>query len=93
MGLQFCLNIIVCNKNVIANDKQGVQIMSQGFIFDFRSDTVTRPDDAMRAAMAAAEVGDDVYGDDKTTANLEARVADMLARLPDYLFHLGHSQT
>ena len=80
MGLQFCLNIIVCNKNVIGNNKQGAQIMSEGSIFDFRSDTVTRPDDAMRAAMAAAEVGDDVYGDDKTTANLEARVADMLGK-------------
>ena len=31
---------------------------------DLRSDTVTCPDDAMRAAMAAAEVGDDVYGED-----------------------------
>ena len=59
MGLQFCLNIIVCNKNIIGNYKQGAQIMSEWSIFDFRSDTVTRPDDAMRAAMAAAEVGED----------------------------------
>lgn len=49
-------------------------------VFDFRSDTVTRPDEAMRAAMAAADVGDDVYGDDKTTTRLEARVADMLGK-------------
>ena len=33
---------------------------------DLRSDTVTKPSDAMRQAMAAAEVGDDVYGDDPT---------------------------
>ncbi|MEM7490990.1 MAG: low-specificity L-threonine aldolase [Pseudomonadota bacterium] len=42
---------------------------------DLRSDTVTRPDAAMRAAMAAAEVGDDVYGDDPTVARLEADLA------------------
>ena len=39
--------------SVMGRDKQGVQIMSDGSVFDFRSDTVTRPDDAMRAAMAA----------------------------------------
>ena len=42
---------------------------------DLRSDTVTRPDAAMRAAMAAAEVGDDVYGDDPTVNALQARLA------------------
>jgi len=42
---------------------------------DFRSDTVTRPDGPMRAAMAAAEVGDDVLGDDYTVQRLEAAVA------------------
>ncbi|MFJ5549900.1 threonine aldolase family protein [Streptomyces sp. NPDC093225] len=45
---------------------------------DFRSDTRTVPDARMRAAMTAAEVGDDVYGDDPTVALLEARVADLL---------------
>ena len=54
--------------------------MSDKFLFDFRSDTVTRPDEAMRSAMAVADVGDDVYGDDETTARLEARVADMLGK-------------
>ena len=39
--------------------------------FDFRSDTVTQPDEAMRAVMATAVVGDDVYGDDETTSSLE----------------------
>ncbi|HLX11155.1 MAG TPA: GntG family PLP-dependent aldolase [Thermoanaerobaculia bacterium] len=42
---------------------------------DLRSDTVTRPDDEMRRAMATAEVGDDVYGEDPTVAALEASAA------------------
>jgi threonine aldolase len=42
---------------------------------DLRSDTVTRPTPAMRAAMAQAEVGDDVYGEDPTVQALEAEVA------------------
>ena len=37
---------------------------------DFRSDTVTHPTPEMRAAMAAAPVGDDVYGEDPTVARL-----------------------
>jgi threonine aldolase len=47
---------------------------------DFRSDTVTKPTPAMRAAMAAAEVGDDVFGDDPTVNRLQARVAEMLGK-------------
>jgi len=45
---------------------------------DLRSDTVTRPTAAMRAAMAAAEVGDDVYGEDPTVNALQARLAGEL---------------
>ncbi|NCW30999.1 MAG: hypothetical protein EBV87_05195, partial [Alphaproteobacteria bacterium] len=45
---------------------------------DLRSDTVTRPTAAMREAMAIAEVGDDVYGDDPTVNDLQARVAALL---------------
>ena len=45
---------------------------------DLRSDTVTRPDDARRAAMAAADVGDDVYGEDPTVNRLEDEVAELL---------------
>ncbi|MDX2217646.1 MAG: low-specificity L-threonine aldolase [Burkholderiales bacterium] len=45
-------------------------------MIDLRSDTVTRPGPAMRAAMAAAEVGDDVFGDDPTVNRLEAVVAE-----------------
>lgn len=47
---------------------------------DLRSDTVTRPTAAMRAAMAAAEVGDDVFGDDPTVNALQARIAQMLGK-------------
>jgi threonine aldolase len=47
-------------------------------IVDLRSDTVTRPSEAMRAAMAAAEVGDDVYGEDPAVNALEAEVAELL---------------
>lgn len=47
-------------------------------IIDLRSDTVTRPTPGMRAAMAAAEVGDDVYRDDPTVTRLQERVATML---------------
>jgi len=45
---------------------------------DLRSDTITRPTPGMRAAMAEALVGDDVYGEDPTVAELEVRVAALL---------------
>ncbi|WP_449427566.1 low-specificity L-threonine aldolase [Rhodanobacter umsongensis] len=47
-------------------------------VIDLRSDTVTRPTTAMRAAMLAAEVGDDVYGEDPTVNALQQRLADDL---------------
>jgi threonine aldolase len=47
---------------------------------DLRSDTVTRPTPGMRAAMAAAEVGDDVFGEDRTVNKLEERVAQLLGK-------------
>jgi threonine aldolase len=49
-------------------------------LIDLRSDTVTRPSRAMRAAMAAAEVGDDVFGDDPTVNRLQERVAELLGK-------------
>ncbi len=49
-------------------------------MIDLRSDTVTKPTAAMRAAMAAAEVGDDVYGEDPTVNRLEARAAEVFGR-------------
>ena len=45
---------------------------------DLRSDTVTRPTAAMRAAMFSAPLGDDVYGDDPSVNALQERIADML---------------
>jgi threonine aldolase len=49
-------------------------------LIDLRSDTVTKPTPGMIAAMAAAEVGDDVYGEDPTVNRLEARVAALLGK-------------
>jgi threonine aldolase len=49
-------------------------------VIDLRSDTLTKPTPAMRAAMAAADVGDDVYGEDPTVNALEAKVAAFLGK-------------
>lgn len=49
-------------------------------VIDLRSDTVTRPTPGMRAAMQAAEVGDDVFHDDPTVIRLEERVADLFGK-------------
>lgn len=54
-------------------------------MIDLRSDTVTRPTPAMRRAMAEAEVGDDVYGEDPTARRLEESVAELLGK-PAALF-------
>ena len=47
---------------------------------DLRSDTITKPSEGMRLAMASAEVGDDVYGEDPTVNSLEERVAKMFGK-------------
>lgn len=47
---------------------------------DLRSDTVTKPNEKMRAAMATAEVGDDVYGEDPTVNRLEQRAAEVFGK-------------
>ena len=49
-------------------------------MIDLRSDTVTKPMPEMRAAMADAEVGDDVLGDDPTVAAMERRTAEVLGK-------------
>jgi len=49
-------------------------------MIDLRSDTVTRPTPGMRQAMASAEVGDDVFGDDPTVLRLQERIAEMLGK-------------
>ncbi len=74
-------------------------------LIDLRSDTVTHPTPAMRRAMAEAEVGDDVFGDDPTVIALEARAAELLGKeaglfvasgtmgnLVAQLAHLGRGQ-
>jgi threonine aldolase len=58
---------------------------------DLRSDTVTQPTAGMRAAMAAAEVGDDVYGDDPTVNRLQAVVAERFG-FPSALFFATGTQ-
>lgn len=58
---------------------------SSAYKADLLSDTLTKPSEAMRAAMASAEVGDDVFGEDPTLRALEERVADLLGH-EDALF-------
>lgn len=54
--------------------------MAELRMIDLRSDTVTRPSPAMREAMANANVGDDVYGEDPTVNALQERVAELLGK-------------
>ena len=49
-------------------------------VIDLRSDTVTQPTEEMRRAMAEAEVGDDVYGEDPTVNRLQERAAELLGK-------------
>ncbi|OQX92597.1 MAG: hypothetical protein B6D58_02130 [candidate division Zixibacteria bacterium 4484_95] len=49
-------------------------------VIDLRSDTVTRPSEAMRRIIASAEVGDDVFGDDPTVKHLEQKVSEILGK-------------
>lgn len=58
-------------------------------LIDLRSDTVTRPSQAMRAAMAAAEVGDDVLGDDPTVLRLQDAVAERAGKEAGLFFPSG----
>lgn len=61
-------------------DSQARKATTLAGVIDLRSDTVTKPTPAMRAAMAAAEVGDDVYGEDPTVNRLEQRAAEIFGR-------------
>ena len=54
--------------------------MTNSQLIDLRSDTVTKPSDGMREAMAKALVGDDVYGEDPTINSLEERVAKLFGK-------------
>lgn len=62
------------NGNIGSNNGNSVHVV------DFRSDTISRPTPEMRVAMASAEVGDDVFGEDPTVRRLEARAAQMLGK-------------
>ena len=63
--------------------------INDGAAIDLRSDTVTRPGPAMRQAMAAAEVGDDVYGEDGTVIALERHVAGLAGKEAGLFFPSG----
>lgn len=59
-------------------------------MIDLRSDTITRPTPAMREAIATAEVGDDVFGEDPTVADLEAETAHLLGKEAALYVPSGH---
>ena len=61
-------------------------------MIDLRSDTVTKPSAAMREAMATAEVGDDVFGEDPTVNRLQEAAA-ALAELPGVKINPAHVET
>jgi threonine aldolase len=64
-------------------------ILEEKHMIDLRSDTVTRPSKAMLAAMTAAEVGDDVWGDDPTVLRLQATVAERAGKEAGLFFPSG----
>lgn len=65
---------------ILMSGGAGEDVAELAELIDLRSDTVTRPTPEMRAAMAAAEVGDDVYGEDPTVNLLERRAAELFGR-------------
>src|ERR1700687_467862 len=67
-------------------------LVARRYNIDLRSDTVTRPSPGMRAAMAAAEVGDDVYGDDPSVNRLQASMAERFG-LESALFFASGTQS
>ncbi|MGW6255567.1 low-specificity L-threonine aldolase [Streptomyces sp. NPDC055085] len=75
-----------------AANETGAAHGASGRPIDLRSDTVTRPSGAMRRAMAEAEVGDDVFGDDPTVNALQERIAGLLG-FEDALFVSSGTQS
>lgn len=63
--------------------------MNRNSVVDLRSDTVTRPSPGMRQAIADAEVGDDVLGDDPTVIQLQSRLAELLGKEAALFFPSG----
>lgn len=87
MGAQGCPKGGYCRVDLGAVPVPGLGILEQGTeghqlnkVIDLRSDTVTKPTPEMREAMARAEVGDDVYGEDPTVNRLEALGAEMTGK-------------
>ena len=76
----------------MGRDKQGAQIMSEGSVFDFRSDTVTRPDEAMRSAMAVLKL-EMTFVEMIKPQPILRRVLPMCSARRDYLFHPGPGLT
>jgi len=70
------MNPVTAPQSVSELEKQPTSMAA----VDLRSDTVTRPTPEMRRAMAEAEVGDDVYGEDPTVNKLQARAAEIFGR-------------
>jgi len=66
--------------NIHISELINLQEMSTHSIVDLRSDTVSQPTEKMRARMASAVVGDDVYGEDPTVNELEARTAAIFGK-------------
>src|SRR5262245_55481267 len=62
------------------SDANPGRVLIPASMIDLRSDAVTRPSDAMRAAIAAAPVGDDQFGEDPTVNQLQARIAALLGK-------------
>ncbi len=67
------------NQRVDPDELKEMRMPLEGVV-DLRSDTVTRPTEEMRRAMAEAEVGDDVYGEDPTVNQLEKRAAEIFGK-------------
>ena len=98
--------LVDCRGKVAVQAPQPVTLHSAAMtVIDLRSDTVTRPTAEMRRAMADAEVGDDVFGDDPTVRALEERAAALLGKeaglfvasgtmgnLVSQMAHLGRGQ-
>lgn len=63
-----------------AADASKISVTSPNKFIDLRSDTVTRPSPGMRSAMAGAELGDDVFGEDPTVNRLQEKIAEMLGK-------------
>eukprot|EP00095_Tigriopus_kingsejongensis_P007173 maker-scaffold134_size322110-snap-gene-0.10 protein:Tk07173 transcript:maker-scaffold134_size322110-snap-gene-0.10-mRNA-1 annotation:"probable low-specificity l-threonine aldolase 2" len=73
-------NLVVDDWPPPAAQKHQIKMTGEALDVDMRSDTVTRPSQAMRQVMAEAEVGDAVFGDDLTTIELEAKAAELLGK-------------